>query len=247
MTYATVANLRFTQDYVFYTVQGEGRYCGTPSIFIRLSGCNLRCQWQNPDGSITYCDTPYSSFQPENLRKTIAETIQCVQHYPARHVVITGGEPFLQPGVVTLIDRLVEQNYYVTVETNGTLNRWDRAQFLSISPKLTWSCLPDSPDYAVHQRQRLHISVLAQLVKRPHQLKFVVNQPDEIPEIEALITQLKTLTDYDDEGQIYLMPQGITVAQLDEKLPWLIEAAKSRNWRVSDRLHIRLWGDKRGT
>lgn len=243
---ATSAKLRFTHDFIFHTIQGEGRYIGTPSTFIRLSGCNLRCTWRNTDNTITCCDTPYSSFEPENYQQTIADAISQIQQINCHYVVITGGEPFLQPHAITLINQLVKQGYHVTVETNGTILSVDRAQFLSISPKLASSCTPTAPHYRQHQQQRLNPAILAKLVTRPHQLKFVVNSPGDIEEIEAIIAELKQRNGHYDEDSIYLMPQGDTAPQLHAKLPWLIDIAKTKNWHVTDRLHIRLWGTRRG-
>ena len=80
---------------IFYSLQGEGRLIGLPSVFIRTSGCNLRCVW---------CDTPYTSWQPEGRSYPIEKIIREVEKYPARHVVITGGEPLLAPELGELAD-----------------------------------------------------------------------------------------------------------------------------------------------
>src|SRR3989442_5688213 len=82
---------------LFYSVQGEGSLVGVPSIFVRTSGCNLRCSW---------CDTPYTSWNPEGDDLSLAVILDRAAQFPAaRHVVITGGEPMIAPGIVELSNR----------------------------------------------------------------------------------------------------------------------------------------------
>jgi 7-carboxy-7-deazaguanine synthase len=78
---------------VFYSVQGEGKLVGVPSVFVRTSGCNLRCKW---------CDTPYTSWTPEGEARTVASLVEEVAAFGAQHVVVTGGEPMIAPEVVAL-------------------------------------------------------------------------------------------------------------------------------------------------
>lgn len=238
--------ISFTKDYIFETIQGEGKFVGVPSIFMRLSGCNLRCEWKNPDGSVTPCDTPYSSHQPEKNLKDVEEAVFVARRLKAKHVVVTGGEPFLQPGVVALINELVCAGKYVTVETNGTIYRQTMAQFYSISPKLSSSTFKGSKNYAKHEKARSQLDQLAQFVKHPHQLKFVVNTPEDLAEIENILAGLKTLNGSYDERNVYLMPQGTSVEQFDAKADWIVQECKKRDWNFTDRLHVRLWGHKRG-
>ena len=238
--------LNFTDEWVFHTVQGEGKFVGVPSVFIRLAGCNLRCQWSNGDGTITTCDTPHSSHHPEKNIKTIKETIGEVLKHNCKHVVITGGEPHLQENVVLLINGLVDMGKLVTVESNGTIYRDHKAQMLSISPKLATSCVHTSEDFERHHTARMNVKALADFVKRPHQLKFVIQRESDITDIKALIELVKEYNGSYDEDNIYLMPQGITQEQFDKKLPWIIEIAKQLNWKVTDRFHIRAFGSKRG-
>src|SRR5438477_2908675 len=82
---------------IFYSIQGEGSLIGVPSVFVRTSGCNLRCSW---------CDTPYTSWQPEGDERSIDQIVNEVTQYPAHHVVVTGGEPMIAPGIVNLTERL---------------------------------------------------------------------------------------------------------------------------------------------
>ncbi|HZA53824.1 MAG TPA: 7-carboxy-7-deazaguanine synthase QueE, partial [Candidatus Udaeobacter sp.] len=97
---------------IFYSIQGEGRLIGVPSVFIRTSGCNLRCVW---------CDTPYTSWRPEGKDWTIKEILCEVRKYPSRYVVITGGEPLLAPEIEGLTMALKRTGAHITVETAGTI------------------------------------------------------------------------------------------------------------------------------
>ena len=82
---------------IFYSLQGEGSLVGVPSVFVRTSGCNLRCSW---------CDTPYTSWKPEGAELTLDQIMDEVRAHPARHVVVTGGEPMIAPEIVPLTQRL---------------------------------------------------------------------------------------------------------------------------------------------
>ena len=97
---------------IFYSLQGEGSLLGVPSVFVRTSGCNLRCSW---------CDTPYTSWQPEGEERTVDSILAEVLAYPARHVVLTGGEPMLQPQLVPLSRALREAGWHITIETAATV------------------------------------------------------------------------------------------------------------------------------
>src|SRR5256885_17048565 len=96
----------------FYSVQGEGLLTGVPSIFLRTTGCNLRC---------VYCDTPYTSWEPEGENLSIAQILGKLSMFPARHVVVTGGEPLLAPEIETLCEALRQSGYHITAETAATI------------------------------------------------------------------------------------------------------------------------------
>jgi 7-carboxy-7-deazaguanine synthase len=112
---------------IFHSIQGEGILVGVPSVFIRLSGCNLRCTW---------CDTPYTSWAPEGPEMAIQEIWQRVEHFNCSHVVVTGGEPMLFPAVAELTDGLKTRGLHVTIETAGTVWQPVACDLMSISPKL---------------------------------------------------------------------------------------------------------------
>jgi 7-carboxy-7-deazaguanine synthase len=96
---------------IFYSVQGESTYAGRPCVFVRLTGCNLRCRW---------CDTAYAFYDGETL--TVEQVLERVRAYKCPLVEITGGEPLLQDEVHFLIDRLLVEGYEVLVETGGSLD-----------------------------------------------------------------------------------------------------------------------------
>ena len=113
---------------IFYSIQGEGILTGVPSVFVRLSGCNLRCVW---------CDTPYTSWNPEGCNLPLDEILASVRGYSATHVVLTGGEPMIFAECVELTRQLKQASLlHVTVETAGTVYQPVACDLMSISPKL---------------------------------------------------------------------------------------------------------------
>lgn len=113
---------------IFYSIQGEGYYTGTPAIFVRFSGCNLKCP---------FCDTSFDSYQEMNDDEIIDE----IKQYPSKFIVLTGGEPGLQIDK-QFIDKLKENGYYVAVETNGTIDLPDNIDWVTCSPKSTKNVNP---------------------------------------------------------------------------------------------------------
>lgn len=127
------------------TVQGEGKLLGTSCLFIRLSGCNLKCAWRGLDGNGSPCDTPYSSWHPEQNIVTVDEVIAIVKHNIGnmKHVVVSGGEPTIQPmALIELLKKLTQLGLHTTIETNATVFDSDIATYtnlISMSPKLSTS------------------------------------------------------------------------------------------------------------
>src|SRR5580692_2908422 len=168
---------------IFYSVQGEGGLVGVPSIFIRTSGCNLRCSW---------CDTPYASWHPEGEELPIGRILELTAEYrAARHVVLTGGEPMIMPGIVELSERLRERGLHITIETAGTVHAPVQCDLMSISPKLSNST-PEGVFRAQHERLRIQADVLLRLMgDYDYQLKFVIAREDDIGEVSGLVSLLK--------------------------------------------------------
>ncbi len=218
---------------VFYSVQGEGTLLGVPSVFIRTSGCNLRCQW---------CDTPYTSWAPEGEPRTVDSLVEQAAAFGARHVVVTGGEPMIAPGVVELTRALHARGLHITVETAGTVYAPVACDLMSISPKLANST-PADPQWApLHERTRLRLDVLSRLIAEfPYQLKFVVDDPADLAEIHSLVHQLAVPPE-----NVLLMPEGRSTDQLRVRAQWLVPLCLQHRYRYSPRAHVDIWGDRRG-
>ena len=206
---------------------------GVPSVFVRTSGCNLRCTW---------CDTPYTSWQPEGEDRSIESIAEEVDRYGAEHVVITGGEPMIAPGIEELTRRLTQ---HVTVETAGTVDVAVRCDLMSISPKLANSTPRDRDGgrwAAQHERLRHQPEILKRLMERYfYQLKFVITDPGDLTEVRTIVNELEASKD-----RVLLMPEGVDPAVLAERGRWLVEVCKQEGFRFSPRLHIEWWGNRRG-
>lgn len=220
---------------VFHSVQGEGRWAGTPSVFVRTSGCNLRC-W--------FCDTPYTSWRPEGVERTVGSLLEQIGGYDCPHVVITGGEPMLVREIAELTRRLRTERHVVTIETAGTVDLDVAADLMSISPKLSNST-PGGSDWAARHDERRHRAGVIRRLTRDYdyQLKFVIDTPGDIAEVEQYLTEFPHVT----PERVLLMPQGTDVTGLRERLPWIEAEAARRGWGVSPRLHIEWFGNRRGT
>jgi 7-carboxy-7-deazaguanine synthase len=221
---------------VFASIQGEGQFAGTRSAFVRTSGCNLRC-W--------FCDTPETSWRPRGDHREWEGLVEQIADLECEHVVVTGGEPMLQPGVVPLTRALRERGHVVTIETAGTVDADVSADLMSISPKLSNSTPVDEPAWAIrHDAIRDAPRVIERFVDDfAYQLKFVVDRPADVLEVESYVERLEAA----EPDHVWLMPQAVTTAQIAERAEWIREAAESRGWRVSPRLHIELWGNRPGT
>jgi 7-carboxy-7-deazaguanine synthase len=223
---------------VFASIQGEGILSGVPSLFIRLTGCNLRCVW---------CDTPYTSWEPEGEDWPPERLLAWVDAHPAyRHVVLTGGEPMLFREIETFSRQLHHRGLHLTIETAGTVLRDVACDLMSVSPKLAnstpWN--RGSREWAErHEASRIQPDTLRSLLKNfNHQLKFVVASPSDLPEIEDLVRQLPSTPD-----RVLLMPEGVDPSVLSQRAVWLVEECKLRGWRFCPRLHVMLYGNRRGT
>ena len=220
---------------IFASIQGEGAWSGTPSTFIRVSGCNLRCSW---------CDTKYASWYPEGPILTLDQILRQVECLTPNHVVLTGGEPMLFEPIEQLTKELKDRGYAITIETAGTVDRKVEADLLSISPKLANST-PEGEEKARHERARWRPQIVRDLIARyPHQLKFVVNpeKPKEIDEVKRALNEI----DPPKETRIFLMPEGTDSATLHRRERLLAEICLQNDWRLSSRLHIHLYGNERG-
>jgi len=229
---------------LFYSLQGEGRLAGTPSVFVRSSGCNLRC-W--------FCDSYHTSWEPIHAHESLDNVVNSVEsHDEADHVVLTGGEPLIHDAAVDLIERLDAAGYHITVETNGTIHRDAPIDLVSVSPKLSNSTPTAERDPAGdgewvdrHDERRIDMAALTALVEEyDTQLKFVVADESDLPEILDLLEDLRdaAAVPVPDED-VLLMPEGATRERLAETRERVADLALEHGFQYTPRLHVDLWND----
>ena len=224
---------------IFHSIQGEGLLAGVPSIFIRTSGCNLRCHW---------CDTPYASWKPEGPEMSVSEILKRISEWNCNHIVLTGGEPMIAPDLPELATVLKKQNKHITIETAGTiLPNGIPCDLASISPKLSNSTPSPERDPAwakKHEATRLQPEVISEWIsKYDFQLKFVVSSENDLAEIKSLLLKLPKIS----ADRVLLMPEGVDTQTLASRSPWLVETCKREGFRFCPRLQIELFGHTRGT
>jgi 7-carboxy-7-deazaguanine synthase len=217
---------------VFYSLQGEGFLAGVPSVFIRIAGCPLRCTW---------CDTKYALDPASGEDLDIEEIVERIERRKTKddrrtpnHVVITGGEPMVNPQLGELSAALREIGKHITIETSGIVFANGLAcDLMSISPKTSNS----------GTKKGIKAAVLKKLVSRyPYQLKFVVDSAGDLPEIQRIIRKLGGI----DKTRIILMPQARTRKELIAKSPMVAEMCKQAGFSFCNRLQILLYNGKRG-
>ncbi len=249
------------------TIQGEGKLAGTPSLFVRLASCNLRCIWQMADGSYCRCDTSYASFHPDDKKSwEINEIVALIKQNIGnmQHVVITGGEPLLQKkGVAALCKQLKQDlDLHITLESNGTqfdteLSKW--IDLFSISPKLsnsvptkdklTFYKEEETGASKYHHEVRRNIPALQDYIvfskenNKDLQLKFVVGKQSDADEI--LRDYLEVLNGYDKQD-ILLMPLGAKHEQIEKSNPVVLKMCLQNGWKYTPRIHIEIFGSKQG-
>ena len=229
---------------LFYSLQGEGTLAGVPSVFVRTSGCNLRC-W--------FCDSYHTSWEPTHAWQDIDEILTAIESYEnADYVVLTGGEPLLHEASVDLLEVLDERGYHTTVETNGTIYRDAPIDLASISPKLESSTPTPERDPKGegewedrHERDRIDLEALARLVEDyAFQLKFVVTDEGDMPEILALLEELRGVAAVPiQDDDVLLMPEGATRDRLEDTRARVAQLAMDHGFRYTPRLHVDLWND----
>ncbi|MEP2774563.1 MAG: 7-carboxy-7-deazaguanine synthase QueE [Luteolibacter sp.] len=238
---------------IFHTLQGEGVSMGAPAVFVRLSLCNLHCVWCDTDHTWNFEGTPWKHEKDaiqghaKHKKEEViiemggAEIVEVVRGYGCRRVVLTGGEPLLQEAeLVEVMAALREdgEEWFFEVETNGTKMPGEAFQAaigqMNVSPKLANSGMD-----AVLRRKPEVLSQLAETGKA--WFKFVVQGEADIEEVLGLVGGAGIPM-----GKVILMPEGRTVEEIDKVAAWLAERCRDLGVRFSDRLHVRLWGDRRG-
>ena len=212
---------------------------GVPSVFVRASGCNLRCTW---------CDTPYASWSPEGENWPVEKIVERVGEFRSRHVVLTGGEPMIMPEIGELCRALKGAGHHITMETAATVFAPVEIDLASMSPKLSNSTPHEREGgrYAdAHERNRINVPTIQRFIDTSpdFQLKFVVSREEDLSEIDALLRQLNGW----DPADVLLMPEGTDAEALAERSSWVTEICQRRGFRYCPRLHILLYGNRRGT
>lgn len=225
---------------IYQSRQGEGILTGTPSVFVRTSGCNLRCG---------FCDTPFASWRPEGEQLSIEQIISQIHVVAAdaKHVVITGGEPMLPREINELCTEISAAGFHITIETAGTIFQKLDCDLMSISPKFSNSD-PEASRAGEwlkkHQATRHRPDVALHLMETySYQLKFVVDVPNDLNEILAYLD----LVHPNDKSRVLLMPQGITIDELESRREWLEPICREHGFTFCPRMHIQWYGNKRGT
>jgi 7-carboxy-7-deazaguanine synthase len=216
---------------IFHSIQGEGTLAGTPSVFIRLSGCPLRCKW---------CDTQYAWDSGNGEDIILSEIVNKVIHWPCRFTVITGGEPMMNPQLPELTAALKERKKHITIETSGiNFLAGVSCDLMSISPKTSNSGQKET----LIKNYSAYISSIKQLVRRyPYQFKFVVESADDLPEIQEILTQIGGVS----TEKVMIMPQAKKRDELLAKSPMVAQLCKETGFLFCQRLHILLYDGEKG-
>lgn len=256
---------------IFTSIQGEGPLTGTPSVFLRTNGCNLRCQFADPaTGKKNLCDTSYTSWNPSGKAMSPQEIYDDVvkqalmtpegakRKSPITHIVVTGGEPCLYgQELADLILGFLVTGFHITVETNGTkyieIQSKQKTKegkdvdltgnlLFSISPKLKSSTPFGTEHEKMHEKTRTNDVVLEALLKRyPSYLKFVVTSDADLEEINAIRGKINLPA-----HRIFLMPEGVTREEIVAKSPKTVELCIANGFRYSPREHVIIYDSKRG-
>ncbi len=218
-----IARLNRDEAEIFFSLQGEGPRTGTPATFLRLAGCNLACRW---------CDTKHS--WGHGLTMPPAEVAALLLAHPCRSLVITGGEPLLQQEELEELLRLLPGDFYVEVETNGSI-----APTAALARRVDqWNVSPKLGHAGNDAARALCPASLAAFAKLPGSwFKFVVQGEEDWDAIAALGLP---------QARIILMPCATTRAALNAARPAVADMCLRHGVRLGDRLHLMLWDDKKG-
>ena len=238
---------------IFYSIQGEGKNMGQPSIFVRTSMCNLHCIWCDTDYTWNWESTRFKhvkdqipGYKKYKMEEHIAEIskdeiIATLQAYPCKNIVLTGGEPMLQQQLLSELMLELQQSdksYFFEVETNGTIVPdpafEQQIHQYNVSPKLENSNNPKKLREKAAAYQYFAKSEKANF-------KFVINAETDLQEVLQLIERYNI-----PHSKVYLMPEGTTAKALKNKQAWLVEICKNYQFNYTDRLHIQIYGDKKG-
>jgi 7-carboxy-7-deazaguanine synthase len=202
---------------IFYSIQGEGKWIGLPNIFIRTSGCNLRC---------SFCDTKFAYYEYKKMSKE--DILTHIYYYPCKHICITGGEPLLQNETFDLIDILIKKKYKICLETNGSINIKKIIGDKSLMISMDIKC----PSSNMHDKMLFEN---IQLLKRKDQLKFIIKNKEDYSYAKNIINTFKPYC------TVFFQPEWKTNSKY--LASWLLK--DGLNARLGLQLHKILWGDIR--
>lgn len=235
---------------IFYSIQGEGKNIGQPSIFIRTSLCNLHCIWCDTDYTWNWEGTRFAHYndQQEGYQKfkmsevieemTVKKVVDQVSEFPCKNIVLTGGEPMMQQDALVALMKQLGEDYWFEIETNGTIlpdPAFDQLiHQYNVSPKLA-----NSGNSQKLREKKKAYNFFSDSPKA--HFKFVVASQTDLEEILLLIEKY-TIS----PQNVYLMPEGNSAAQLQERQEWIIEVCKKYSFHFTSRLHVLIYGSKRG-
>lgn len=220
---------------IFESVQGEGVSLGLPSVFLRLSHCNLRCTW---------CDTKYTwDWQHYDVRKevhecSLSQVANAIRALQPRNLVVTGGEPLLQQAAVANLLPRLGSEWTTEVETAGTVSPTASLKAAitqwNVSPKLANSGNP------LEKRLRTEAFEVFSSLSNAY-FKFVIASSADLSEVSDLVTRFNI-----PPNRVMLMPEATHTEQLNVLSRTLVDLCIQRGYRLGYRLHVALWGQKRG-
>lgn len=203
---------------IFYSIQGEGILIGIPTIFIRTTGCNLRCNW---------CDTKYAYEEGEEM--TFEEIIAKAKEYPASNICLTGGEPLLQEETPALIQRLSDEGYFICLETNGSKSVEELPCLDSLLISLDVKC-PSSG-----MQDKIDMSNI-ELLGPNDQLKFIIGNKEDYEYAKKVIKE--------QEPNCSVIMTQVGGTELKGLAEWVLK--DGLNVLVLPQLHKLIWGERRG-
>ena len=233
---------------VFYSIQGEGKTVGVPSVFVRLGGCNLICGGMGTqfDGELHNdaewrCDSieVWMKAQSKEIKDILpSDCVKAIEN--GAHIILTGGEPMIQQKGLEALINFIKENYnkqaYFEVETNGTIMP---NEFLLKNIDL-WNCSPKLRNSGMDNTMTFKSEVITKLNTKNTIFKFVVNKEKEWKEIQ------ETYLPIVDKKKIYLMPAGENQELLEKNMIRVVELAKDNYLNFTTRLHINIWNKKTG-
>ena len=230
---------------IFHSLQGEGHSAGRPSVFVRLSGCNLHCTWCDTAYTWNFTGTDFAhrdevkfARRENSVSLSISEVAAAIAAFGCPRIVFTGGEPLLQQAALAQLCDVLGERYHIEIETNGTVALLPafsaHVDQINVSPKLA---------HSGNDNARINAAVLASYARDERAwFKFVVEAPGDVDEVLDLQERFGIAS-----ARIFLMPEGVTSAAVREREAWLSPLCLRHGFAMSDRLHIHLYGDSRGT